>query len=59
MGDNRKNDVDGGNGAGMKTIWLTSANIHQDGKTQPDAVIGSLTELPEAIEKLKNPHSAC
>lgn len=59
VGDNRKNDVDGGNSAGMKTIWLTSANIHQDGKTQPDAVIGSLTELPEAIEKLKNPHSAC
>lgn len=58
VGDNRRNDVDGGKGAGMKTVWLTSTNIHQDGKTQPDAIIGSLKELPQAMEKLKILHSA-
>ena len=51
VGDNRKNDIDGAAGAGMRTVWIKSTNPGQTGKHDPDAVIGDLRDLPEALEQ--------
>ena len=52
VGDNRRNDVDGAKGAGMKAVWLKSTNPGQMGRTEPDAAITDLRELPEALKEL-------
>ena len=48
VGDNRKNDVDGALGAGMRAVWL-AVNPGQRGKREPTAVIKDLRELPGVI----------
>ncbi|MBQ7638175.1 MAG: HAD family hydrolase [Clostridia bacterium] len=53
VGDNRKNDVDGAAGAGMKTVWVQSTNVHQSGRSEPDAAIRTLKEL-ENLDMFKN-----
>ncbi len=50
VGDNRKNDVDGAAGAGMRTVWLQSTNPGQTGKYEPDATVRDLRELPEVLK---------
>jgi putative hydrolase of the HAD superfamily len=52
VGDNRRNDIDGAAGAGMRTVWLKSTNPGQSGRYEPDAVIADLRELPETLKKL-------
>lgn len=51
VGDNRRNDIDGAAGAGMRTVWLKSTNPGQTGRYEPDAVIADLRELPEALKQ--------
>ncbi len=53
VGDNRKNDVDGAKGAGMRAVWLSATNAAQTGKYEPDAVISDLRLLPEALARLQ------
>ncbi len=53
VGDNRKNDIDGALGAGMRAVWLRSTNPAQSGKRRPTAAIDSLLELPGVLETLK------
>ena len=53
VGDNRKNDVDGAAGAGMKTVWLRSTNPTQRGRFAPDATVDDLKNLPAVIQKLQ------
>ena len=53
VGDNRKNDIDGAAGAGMKTVWLRSTNPGQSGKKRPDVTVDDLKTLPAVIAKLQ------
>ena len=53
VGDNRKNDIDGAKGAGMRAVWLCGTNDTQTGRYEPDATIRDLRELPEAIAALR------
>lgn len=52
VGDNRKNDIDGAAGAGMRTVWLCSTNGTQRGRWEPDVTIRDLRDLPDAIKQL-------
>ena len=54
VGDNRKNDIDGAAGAGMRTVWLCGTNDTQTGRCEPDITIRDLRELPEKIELIRN-----
>ena len=53
VGDNRRNDVDGAKGAGMRAVWLCGTNDTQTGRYEPDATIDDLRKLPEAIAALR------
>ena len=53
VGDNRKNDIDGAKGAGMRAVWLCGTNDTQTGRFEPDATIRDLRELPETIAALQ------
>lgn len=46
VGDRRSTDVAAGRGAGVATVWVESADA---AGPEPDAVIGSLVELPELL----------
>ena len=52
VGDNRRNDVDGAKGAGMRAVWLCATNDTQTGRCEPDATIRDLRELPETVKVL-------
>ena len=51
VGDNRRNDIDGAAGAGMRTVWIKSTNPGQSGRYEPDAVISDLRELPGVMRQ--------
>nr|WP_283777877.1 HAD-IA family hydrolase [Sansalvadorimonas sp. 2012CJ34-2] len=54
VGDNLITDVQGAAEVGMKTIWFNPKNQEcETAPIQPDVVINSLSELPDAVEKLK------
>ena len=53
VGDNRKNDIDGAAGAGMRTVWIKSTNPGQTGRCEPDETINVLPELPAAVERIR------
>ena len=53
VGDNRKNDIDGAAGAGMRTVWLRSTNPGQTGKHSPDVTVDDLKTLPAIIQGIQ------
>jgi HAD superfamily hydrolase (TIGR01509 family) len=52
VGDDPILDVLGGRNAGLRTIQVTSASLKALGAQRPDAVIPSLSALPDAIAQL-------
>lgn len=54
VGDDYELDVLGAAAAGLRTIWLNRTGVDHCGQVQPDAVISSLSELPDAIAGLSS-----
>jgi HAD superfamily hydrolase (TIGR01509 family) len=52
VGDDGVLDVGGARAAGMRVIQVTSASLKSLGGRRPDAVIPSLSALPDAVERL-------
>jgi HAD superfamily hydrolase (TIGR01509 family) len=52
VGDDGVLDVAGARAAGMRVIQVTGASIKALGARRPDAVIPSLSELPDAVARL-------
>jgi putative hydrolase of the HAD superfamily len=52
VGDDSVLDVGGARGAGMRVIQVTSASLKALGGRRPDAVIPSLSALPDAVARL-------
>jgi putative hydrolase of the HAD superfamily len=55
VGDDTRLDVEGARAAGMRVIQLRSAASGPPAGRPPDAVITSLRELPEAIDRMGRP----
>jgi len=51
VGDRLNDDVLGAQGVGMKTILTRQFRQEDPGEVQPDAVVGSLAEIPPIVEK--------
>ena len=54
VGDHPVNDVAGAHGAGWRSVWLDrdGAVSFPDDGPRPDAVVATLTELPEVLRRL-------
>jgi putative hydrolase of the HAD superfamily len=54
VGDHPVNDVAGAHGAGWRSVWLDrgGAVLFPDDGPRPDAVVASLTELPDTLQRL-------
>ncbi len=54
VGDHPVNDVAGAHGAGWRSVWIDrdGAVPFPDDGPSPDAVVASLTELPEVLRRL-------
>jgi HAD superfamily hydrolase (TIGR01509 family) len=52
VGDDATLDVHGARAAGMRVIQVTSASLKALGARRPDAVIPSLSKLPDAVAEL-------
>ena len=53
VGDSYKNDIAPAKSLGCKTIWIKVKGWNDNGETEKaDRIIGSINELPSAIEKL-------
>ena len=52
VGDDPENDVRGAARAGMRTVWVNPRLAPWPGGAAPDAVVSSVGELPEALERL-------
>ncbi len=53
VGDSWETDIAGAAAAGMRTVWLNASGARRpEGATAPDAEIGALSELPQALERL-------
>ncbi len=54
VGDHPVNDVAGAHGAGWRSVWLDrdGAVLFPDDGPRPDAVVASLTELPDVLRRL-------
>ena len=48
VGDRRERDIAAGQFAGTDTVWIRSAD---QGGPEADATIGSLTELPDLLDR--------
>lgn len=57
VGNDYARDICGANAAGMRTIWLTDSASCQE-PTAADAIISSMSELPQALERLCRPADA-
>jgi HAD superfamily hydrolase (TIGR01509 family) len=59
VGDDGMLDVGGARAAGMRVIQVTTASLKALGGRRPDAVIPSLSELPDAVTRVRsgNPHA--
>jgi 2-haloalkanoic acid dehalogenase type II len=55
VGDNPEHDVLGALDVGMRAIWVNADNSAWEHERQPDATIGGLRELPEAVAALAGP----
>ena len=51
VGDHRRNDILGAQGAGIRTVWLEGVDS-SDVDVTPTITIQHIAELPEALEKL-------
>ncbi len=49
VGDSYEHDVVGPAAYGMRTVWLNKKGLAVPGKTQPDAVIDNLMDLPRIL----------
>jgi HAD superfamily hydrolase (TIGR01509 family) len=54
VGDDGMLDVGGARAAGMRVIQVTNASLKALGSRRPDAVIPSLSALPDAVARLAN-----
>ena len=54
VGDDRVKDIDAANEVGLKTIWLRNERRAGLAKSEPDAIIETITELPQAIQSIEN-----
>ena len=52
VGNSLERDIAGGNGAGMRTVFLSIPGAREEGAGTPDATISALSELPAAIDAL-------
>lgn len=54
VGDDPIKDIDTANTVGLRTVWLSNERRPGPGETEPDEVIGDISELPVAIRKLQS-----
>jgi putative hydrolase of the HAD superfamily len=52
VGDSIRTDINGARNAGIKSIWLNSQNKINNDNIDPTAIIHSLSQLPEEIERI-------
>ncbi|HCT81825.1 MAG TPA: hypothetical protein DGG94_06790 [Micromonosporaceae bacterium] len=52
VGDSYEHDIVGPAQFGMRTVWLNKSGAPVPGSTQPDAVISTMSELPETISQI-------
>lgn len=52
VGDDPANDVLGAAAIGMRTVWYNPRSVPWPGGDAPDAVISSMSQLPEALQRI-------
>ena len=52
VGDHRRNDILGAQGAGIRTVWLEGVDDSSEVDVTPTITIQRIAELPEALQKL-------
>ena len=54
VGDSFKNDIEGANGAGFKTVWLNRRNYNVESDVKPDYCVKNESELFQVIKNIYN-----
>ena len=54
VGDDRIKDIDAAKALGIKTVWLRNTRRAGPGDSEPDSIIDSIKELPNAINQIEN-----
>ena len=54
VGDDRIKDIDAAKAIGIKTVWLRNERRAGPGNSEPDSIIDTIEELPNAINRIEN-----